>query len=195
MIWYVYIYEDPRTCVPRYVGKGKGNRATRHKLPGARSNKQLKHLLQTCASEGLDPVPMIIECASEQAAFAVERFWIKVIGRKDLGTGSLFNHTDGGDGRAGFITSEETKMKISRSLSGSNHPAYGKTGTQCPNFGKKRTVEQNQHLSKVLTGKKQDPEVVAARAATNTGKKRSAEQCANIKAGLARYHARKHTNV
>ena len=45
---------------------------------------------------------------------------IKTIGRKDLGLGSLTNLTDGGEGRRGYITSEETKEK--QSISAKNRP-------------------------------------------------------------------------
>ena len=48
---------------------------------------------------------------SEGDAFEAERFLISYYGRVDLGTGSLRNLTDGGDGASGAIRSEETKRK------------------------------------------------------------------------------------
>jgi hypothetical protein len=62
------------------VGKGKKHRAFRKTGPKDISNVVL-------IKTGLD----------EQTAFAIERFWIKVYGRKDIGTGILINRTDGGD--------------------------------------------------------------------------------------------------
>jgi hypothetical protein len=41
-----------------------------------------------------------------------ERFYIKKIGRRDLGLGSLVNHTNGGDGVNGYIITEEYKNKL-----------------------------------------------------------------------------------
>jgi len=43
---------------------------------------------------------------------------IKLYGRRDLGLGTLVNLTDGGDGSVGVIVSEETKLKLSKSLKG-----------------------------------------------------------------------------
>ena len=56
-------------------------------------------------------------------------------------------------------------------MTGEKHPAYGKRGPLCPNFGKTPSAERRAITSKGLTGKKQDPLVVAKRAASNTGKK------------------------
>jgi hypothetical protein len=185
------MYEDPRTSIPRYVGKGKGSRATRHLKYGARSNKQLRNMIQSCRDDGIDVNPIILKCPSEMSAIAIERFWIKVIGRKDQGTGPLFNHTDGGDGRSGYKASPETLQKMSAAMSGERHPAFGKTGVNCPNFGRKLTPDQRLSISRTLKGRKQDPEVVAQRALSNTGKKRTEEQRANLRAGQAKRRAAK----
>ena len=45
---------------------------------------------------------------------------IKQYGRRDLGLGTLVNLTDGGDGAIGKITSDETKLKLSKSMIGKN---------------------------------------------------------------------------
>lgn len=42
-----------------------------------------------------------------------EIFYIKKLGRRDLGTGSLVNMTDGGEGKKGSIISEESRKRIS----------------------------------------------------------------------------------
>ena len=45
-------------------------------------------------------------------AFDLERYYIKLFGRLDTGSGSLVNLTDGGEGSDGYKHSDETKAKI-----------------------------------------------------------------------------------
>lgn len=59
---------------------------------------------------------IIEEFENEKEAFYWEKFYIKLIGRRDLGTGCLTNLTDGGDGVTGCIISEESKSKRRESL-------------------------------------------------------------------------------
>ena len=49
---------------------------------------------------------------SEDEAFKHEIYMIAVLGRRDLCTGILRNMTDGGEGCAGRVLSEETKRRI-----------------------------------------------------------------------------------
>jgi group I intron endonuclease len=52
-----------------------------------------------------------------------ERYWVKFYNCKDpVG----YNLTDGGEGIAGYLHTEETKSKISKKLEGKNHPLFGK---------------------------------------------------------------------
>jgi hypothetical protein len=50
---------------------------------------------------------------------------IAVFGRKDIKTGILHNKSDGGQGKTGYIHTEEAKAKISEKVRGENHPLYG----------------------------------------------------------------------
>lgn len=194
LTFYVYLYEDPRTGTPRYVGKGCGNRAWQHTY-NIDTNKQLNSMIRQCKSEGIDVRPTIIECTSEDAAFDLEVQLIAQYGRRDKNEGPLFNHTDGGDGRSGFVTPPEVRRKISAALTGEKHPAFGKKGVLCPNFGRKQSEEQRQNTSKSLTGRTQSPEAIAKRAASNTGKKRTAEQLENLRAGQAKYRAKQRGEI
>lgn len=99
---YVYLYEDPKTQLPRYVGKGQKRRMFTH-LDGSHNNR-LNNTIKKRLREGFEVRPKVI-CSglSSKAACAVEIFWIAVLGREDLGTGPLFNRTAGGDGAAGVV--------------------------------------------------------------------------------------------
>jgi len=82
MEFYTYLWlRDDGT--PYYVGKGRDTRAF------------------VCHRKGNQPPArnfiLIEDHESEQDAFFAEKFLISYYGRKDLGTGSLINLTDGGD--------------------------------------------------------------------------------------------------
>jgi NUMOD3 motif len=79
---YLWLRED---TTPYYVGKGSGRRAFRgHRHRGLLPPIDLTRIL-------------VFPHATEAEAFESERNFIKWFGRKDLGTGCLINHTDGGD--------------------------------------------------------------------------------------------------
>lgn len=54
----------------------------------------------------------------------------------------------------GHHFSDESRMKMKESLSGANHPLYGKYGPDNPNYGKSRTAEQRAKISEGKRGKK-----------------------------------------
>lgn len=99
-IYYVYMYRDPRdgkNRIPVYVGMGKGKRAWQH-LTRA-SNPGLKALITKAKVLGLDMQPEIVVAGLTQfSALAKEVELVELYGRRDLGTGSLYNLTRGGDG-------------------------------------------------------------------------------------------------
>ena len=100
MSFYTYLWLR-ENGTPYYVGKGTGNRAySKHNhfcSPPARTRVYVQHW------------------ASDEEAFEMEKWYIRFYGRKDLGTGILYNLTDGGLGAA---PSEETCRKMSEANMG-----------------------------------------------------------------------------
>jgi hypothetical protein len=152
---YAYLRED-RT--PYYIGKGKGNRAYRKdgreiKLPKDKSR-----------------IIFLKQNLTEGEAFKHEVYMIAILGRKNLGTGMLWNLTNGGEGVSGLIHKDETKInhsklltgrklteehkrKISEATKGKNNPNYGKLGENHPYYGKKRSEEHKRKISQAMKGK------------------------------------------
>jgi hypothetical protein len=88
---YAYLRED-RT--PYYIGKGKGDRihSTNRTYKPPKDKSRIIFLKQNL---------------TEEEAFKHEKYMIAVFGRKDLGSGILYNRTDGGDGASNRGTREQ----------------------------------------------------------------------------------------
>lgn len=109
---YVIFYPDG---VPCYVGKGRGKRWRKH-IAGTSHRAELRNLFR----KHRDNVPIVIvrDGLSELDAFATEAALIAAIGRRDLFTGPLLNRTDGGEGCAGRIVTQEHRVNLSQSHKG-----------------------------------------------------------------------------
>jgi hypothetical protein len=125
---YAYLRKDG---TPYYIGKGKGNRAFKKGKGEIQPPKDKSRIL------------FLKTNLAEDEAFKHEIYMITVFGRKDLGTGTLWNFTDGGEGVSGLIHSEETKKKQSEANSGENSPL----------FGVPKTEEQKKKQSEAMSGK------------------------------------------
>mgnify|MGYP000609608210 CR=1 FL=1 len=110
-IFYVYRFDDPKYKLPVYIGKGNGSRAWVHLYQS--SNPHLTSMLVKRGREGYQVEPRIILYGEERYCLDMEVKLIGFYGRADLRKGTLFNHTNGGDGGAGRIRSDEEKLKHS----------------------------------------------------------------------------------
>ena len=139
--FYVYTYVDPRNDEPFYVGKGFGFRYKRHLKPYA-SNKHVKNRIKAIRLAGFEPNIVRFYTFSEREAFDLECALISAYGRRDLGTGSLCNYTNGGDGcsgRVGMKHSQETKDRIRKALSSRRLTEEHKAAISQANRGRKST--------------------------------------------------------
>jgi hypothetical protein len=120
--YYTYLWKDPKTNLPIYVGKGCNKRAWKH----LKENTRIGNLLRKRISEGYNPQPIIHNEVDEKHAHFMEEVWIEQYGREKTGEGTLFNITAGGDSppsRKGITPSAEHKAKISEAnIKAQNRP-------------------------------------------------------------------------
>jgi uncharacterized protein len=82
--YYVYIYVDPRSGRPFYVGKGRGRRILAHLSSAGESRKA--RVLAELRAEGREPGLEVLAhgLADEETAFRVEAAAIDLLGLEDL---------------------------------------------------------------------------------------------------------------
>ena len=124
-----YVYQYLRTDgTPYYIGKGTGNRAY------SKNGHTVPLPIQ-------ERISIIKDNITDEDAIALEIELIAKYGRKDLGTGTLRNMTDGGDGASGRIATTEMKRKLKEA-----------------NLGKKQTQETKDKRAESLRGQKRTNE-------------------------------------
>lgn len=112
--FFTYLYKDPKTDTWRYVGQGKNKRPFEHF--SKRSDTQLSRMLKKGIKEGFNPQPILISAVSSDDAKEMEILLITMLGREDLGLGTLFNKTDGGDGCIGRVPLQSELDNRSKTL-------------------------------------------------------------------------------
>src|ERR1700751_4469463 len=125
--FYVYLLFD-YLGLPRYVGKGTGNRWLSHeRRPSARNIEKNSFIKQTAGVLGKGPQIKVQENLTEEEAYALEVGIIKAIGRYTAGP--LCNLTDGGDGfdsatarKAGAAQSPEQRSESARKAGAAQSP-------------------------------------------------------------------------
>ena len=107
-----YVYQYTRTDgTPYYIGKGTGFRAYSKRTYRPLDKKRIQ---------------ILVKDLSEQEAFLLEKKLIKKYGRQDIGTGTLKNKTDGGEGGS---KSPATRKKLSIANKGKQPWNKGLTAT------------------------------------------------------------------
>jgi NUMOD3 motif len=203
--FYVYgLFRDQERTDPFYVGKGHGDRINYHQRlleKGKRVNHHKNNTIRQCLKR-FDCVPrdVFARGLSESEAFDLERRLIAKWGRRDKGTGSLTNMTDGGEGTAGCIYTAEQRaassalrkgkktgprppqvcLNISLALTGKPKSDNHKQNLRLANLGKTQSQEARAKISVAHTGRIRSPETCAKLSAALTGRPRSQDHCANI---------------
>lgn len=129
---YAYLREDG---TPYYIGKGKGRRAfLRHSGFYPPSKERILFLKRNL---------------TEKQAFNHEIYMIAVFGRKDLGTGILYNKTNGGDGCSGKIMTEQDIQNRRK----------GRVGKPLSESHKRKIAEANRGTPKTMTEKRKQSDI------------------------------------
>ena len=164
-MFYVYVYKDPRPTKNQqvvYVGKGTGDRAWYHWNKRVKGNKGFGAFLALLRRENLTPVIEVVkDNLGEAEAFYEEMRLIELYGRRDLGTGALFNLTDGGEGFSNVVRTDEWKQNISEALSTPEQISRNVIAS------KERWANKEYKEKTIIAIRKalQDPEVIARREA------------------------------
>jgi group I intron endonuclease len=172
MEYYVYIYLNPLKkgnfvykkfsfeYEPFYVGLGKNRRIDRHiTLAKTNQRKTLKdNIILKILKQGAEPIRFkLYENISLESAKRLETYLIKLIGRRNLKTGTLANLTDGGDGSKGCIFTEDMKkaksLLIKKMWNNGIFDNRKMDGENNHFFNKKHTNESRKKMSESLKGK------------------------------------------
>ena len=115
--FYVYFHLSQDSIF--YVGKGMHYSGWDgdEKYSRAKSLRSRSKLWNNIVNKHGFTYHILLDNLQENEAFYWEKFYIKLLGRRDLNEGNLANHTNGGDGVSGYKFTEEDKAKHSKSLS------------------------------------------------------------------------------
>jgi hypothetical protein len=118
MNFYIYTYTDPRNDEIFYVGLGRNRRWKDHLRMiknGTHKNAHFSNKVKAIITDGDQPrITKIHEGLEKEEAERIERELIAKHGRRDLGTGTLVNGTDGGDGTRGWSDTQRAEQSARR---------------------------------------------------------------------------------
>lgn len=106
-----YLYRHVRLDKdePFYIGIGSDRLYKR-----AKERTRRNHIWNKIAEKTEFEVEIVLDNLTWEQAKEKEKEFIALYGRKDCGTGTLANLTDGGDGTVGLVVDEEGRMRSSR---------------------------------------------------------------------------------
>jgi hypothetical protein len=138
---YAYLRQDG---TPYYIGKGSGDRAYRRTKRCIKPPKDKNRILYLKQN--------IIE---EEEAYKHEIYMISIFGRKDLGTGILYNRTNGGSNPPSWLGRKHTKdtiekiCEIQKNRIRKRKPKHLlKTFKDCPSYKNKLKGDNSKNLLK-----------------------------------------------
>lgn len=156
--FYIYMYLD-KDNIPFYIGKGRGQRYLVVNHIKQKSSSYLEHKVKKIGKKNIK-IHFLHKNLTEEQAFFWERYWIKYIGRKCTGEGTLCNVSEGGIEGIKKVTrgkhKEETKHKISESLKGHKYSKESLQKMSDSHLGQRKgnrlLPETKLKISKRLTG-------------------------------------------
>jgi hypothetical protein len=152
---YAYLRKDG---TPYYIGKGRGNRIY-SKDRGVSLPKDKSRII------------FLKKNLAETEAFKHEIYMIFVFGRKDLGTGILYNKTDGGEGSSGVVMSAKTRRKMSNAQKGKTTSEETRRKIGEAHKGKTTSEETRRKISEANKGKTRSEEFLRNNSEASKGKK------------------------
>lgn len=142
----VYLLIDPRNGEIRYIGKSTRGlyRPLSHSRRGqlSRDKSHRGNWIRQLKAAGLEPKIFFFEYETEEVLSSVER---NLIAAARADGYKLTNKTDGGDGVAGHVHTDEERRKISQKLKGKP-----KTEEHRLRLRRPRTEEQKTRISEAL---------------------------------------------
>lgn len=118
--WYIYSHTRLDTNEVFYIGIGKPQKG-RQLYSRAFSTFGRSNFWKSIIKKTSYKIDIILTDLSWEEACLKEKELIKLYGRKNLGTGSLCNLTDGGDGNKGLIFTEIHKKRLKERAKGKSN--------------------------------------------------------------------------
>lgn len=168
---YVYRHIRLDKNVPFYIGIGKDDGGKYTRAYHTTSSRKKSIIWSRISDKTNYEVEIIIDNISWERACEKEKEFIKLYGRINLGTGTLANMTDGGEGNSGVVLTPKMRFEIGKAHRGKKQSAEsnkkrserlkGRVVTQetrdklsIANKGKPVSEERRIYLSKINIGKK-----------------------------------------
>jgi hypothetical protein len=149
---YVYFHINPLKNEIFYVGKGTKRPNRINDYNRMYSKRMRSNFWKYTVSKYGFITNISDDNLTEKEAHDLEIFYIKKIGRRDLGLGTLVNLTDGGEGMCGYVMSDEVKGKISNSNKGKRKSSEHKNRISRKKIGYKHSEETKKKMSETRKG-------------------------------------------